>query len=121
MLQNIVAELKLLHSQIEQKFENTFITKTAAKLSTDLRYRKSQHYAAEFIVESFGDMNNDNSFISWLAQKLNYQKCRLQQISKAYLQSQKSKPSRSLPENTQQKIYEFWLLPENSIMSTNRQ
>lgn len=93
MLQNIVAELKLLRSQIEQKFENTFITKTAAKLSTDLRYRKSQHCAA--------------------AEKLNYQKCRLQQISKAYLKSQKSNPSRSLPENTQQKIYEFWLLPEN--------
>ena len=76
-MQNIVAELKLLHSQKTQKFEDTFITKIAAKLTTDLRCRKSQHCAAQFIVEPFGDMTNENSFISWLAQKLNYQKCRL--------------------------------------------
>ena len=67
MMQNIVAELKLLHSQRTQKFEDTFTTKIAAKLSTDLRCRKSQHCAAQFIVESFADMINDNSFISWLA------------------------------------------------------
>ena len=65
-------------------------------------------------------MVNDKSFISWPAQKLNHQKCRLEQVLKAYLQSQKSKSRRSLPDNTQQKIYEFCLLPENSIMSTNR-
>ena len=87
MMQNIVAELKLLHSQRTQKFEDTSITKIAAKLSTDLRCRKSQDCAAQFIVESFGDMINDNSFISWVAEKLNYQKCRLEQILKAYLQS----------------------------------
>ena len=72
IMQNIVAEFKLLHFQRTQKFEDTFITKTAAKLSTDLRCRKSQHCAAQFIIESFGYMINDNSFISWLAQKLNY-------------------------------------------------
>ena len=50
MMQNIVAELKWLHSQRTQKFEDTSITKIAAKLSTDLRCRKSQHCAAQFIV-----------------------------------------------------------------------
>ena len=89
-------------------------------MPTDLRCRKSQHCAAQFIVESFGDMINDNLFISWLRQKLNYQKCRLEQILKGYFQSQKSKSRRSLPDNTQQKNYEFWFLPENSIMITDR-
>ena len=98
-------------------FEDTFVTKTAAKLSTDLRCRNSQHCAAQFIVESFGDMIYDISFISWLAERLNYQKCTLQQILTAYLQSQKSKPRRSLEDNAYQKIYEFWLLPENSTMN----
>ena len=76
MMQNIVAEFKLLLSQRTQKFEDTSITKIAAKLSTDLRCRKSQHCAAQFIVKSSGDMINNNSFISWLAQKMNDQKCR---------------------------------------------
>ena len=51
MMQNIVAELKLLHSQRTQKLDDIFITKIAAKLSTDMRCRKSQQCAAQFIVE----------------------------------------------------------------------
>ena len=51
----------MLHFQRTQKFEDTVITKIAAKLSTDLRYRKSQHCAAQFIVESFGNMINDHT------------------------------------------------------------
>ena len=49
----------------------------------------------------------DNTFISWLAQKLNCQKFKLQHILKGYLQFQKSKPRRSQPDNTQKNIYEF--------------
>ena len=54
----------MLHFQRTQKFEDTVITKIAAKLSTDLRYRKSQHCAAQFIVESFGNINDytENEF-----------------------------------------------------------
>ena len=37
MIQNIVVEFRLLHSQKTQTFEDTFITKMAAKLSTELR------------------------------------------------------------------------------------
>lgn len=36
-IENIVVEFRLLHSQKTQTFEDTFITKMAAKLSTELR------------------------------------------------------------------------------------
>lgn len=36
-IQNIVVEFRLLNSQKTQTFEDTFITKMAAKLSTELR------------------------------------------------------------------------------------
>ena len=36
-IQNIVIEFRLLNSQKTETFEDTFITKMAAKLSTELR------------------------------------------------------------------------------------
>ena len=116
---DILAELNTIHEQQTKCCENTFITKVMEKISGDLKDRFTKHNAAKFLFDSLGDLINDTSFISWLSQRLNYQPCRLQQIIKNYIQSENHKARHSLSANTRQKIYNFWLKPENSITSTD--
>ena len=117
---DILAELSTIHEQGTKCCENTFITKVVEKISADLKGRFAKHNAAKFLVDSLGDLIKDTNFKSWLSQRLNYQPCRLQQIIKNYIQSENYKARHSLSANTHQKIYNFWLKPENSVTSTDR-
>ena len=89
------------------------------KISADSKDRFTKHNAVKFLVESLEDLTNDTYFIPWLSQRLNYQRCRLQQIIKNYILSENHEARHSLSANTHQKIYNFWLKPENSITSTD--
>ena len=117
---DILAVLSTIHEQGTKCCENTFITKVVEKISADLKGRFAKHNAAKFLVDSLGDLIKDTNFKSWLSQGLNYQPCRLQQIIKNYIQSENYKARHSLSANTHQKIYNFWLKPENSVTSTDR-
>ena len=119
-MSNLLKELSEIKQKRNKAFDNTFISKIPAKLTSDLKNRFDKHSAAKFIVESFGEMVNDFTFIAWLAQKLNYKPQRLQGIIKSYQNFNKPIARRSLASNVHQSIYEFWKKPENCITSTDR-
>ena len=90
------------------------------KISADSKDRFTKHNAVKFLVESLEDLTNDTYFIPWLSQRLNYQRCRLQQIIKNYILSEIHKIRHSPFVNTDQKRYNIWSKPENLITSTDR-
>lgn len=116
---DILVELKTIYDLQIKCCENTIITKMMEKISADWKDRYTKHNAVKFLAETLEDLINDTYFISWLSQRLNYQRCILQQIIKNYILSENHEARHSLSANTHQKIYNFWLKPENSITSTD--
>ena len=114
---DILAELNTIHDQRTKCCENTFITKVMENISAYSKDRFIKHNASKCIVESLGDLINHTYFISWLLQRLNCHPWCFQQIIKNYIQSENRKARHSLSANAHQKIYNFWLKPENSVTS----
>ena len=116
---DLMNELEKKGADRDKKHENTFTQVVLKKLECDFKSSTSKHSAAKFLHESFGEMLEDYHFIRWLSKKLDFMRpYKLIAILKNYHADHI--PRNTLPDDVPQKIYDFWLLPENSIQTTDR-
>ena len=118
---NLIDVLKELEDRVQQRdtdYEVLFQTKVLNKLKRDIKCRWSKHSAAQYLILAFDDALIDYNFVRWLAKKLELKPCRLQEILKNCRKD--FVPRHSFSSTSHQKIYDYWLKDENSIISNDR-
>lgn len=78
---------------------------------------KDKSATVEFLLEVFGNMFFENSFLSWLSKRINGRKNCLESLLRSYAKGITNLPRRQLPSDVNKAIYSFWLDPNNSVVS----
>ena len=104
-LEKAILAIKKQQLEYPTKFSGSVVT----QLKRKLRANKSE--AVKYINECFGSMLDDEGFLKWLGNTLDYKPCRLKQL----LQQNKFNKRNSLSPSTYQTICDYWLA--NSITS----
>ena len=103
----------------DEKLEKLFIEKIIMKINNDFTGDSAtKKSAVKFLHDCFGDSIDDCNFIQWLSKKMNYKPIRLFNLLYIFEKLPASKNVR--PFDIHEKIYQFWLHPETSVVSTDR-
>ena len=103
----------------DEKLQKLFIEKIIMKIINDFTGDSAaKKSAVKFLHDCFGDSIDGYNFIRWLPKKMNYKPIRLFNLLKNCEKLPASK--NVLPCDIHEKIYQFWLHPETSLVSTDR-
>ena len=104
----------------DEKLEKLFIEKIIMKINNDFTGDSAAKKSAiKFLHDCFGDSIDEYNFIQWLSKKVNYKPIRL--FFNLLKNCEKLAASKNVrPCDIHQKIYQCWLHPETSVVSTNQ-
>ena len=109
------SRLESVISKITRNIDHSFTLNQCVieKLKLDLKNNKNE--ATSYMQGCFGEMLDDDSFLTWLSSAVGYKPNRLKRILSDKQPNRRN--SAKLPPSCHQEIYNFWL--ENSITSTD--
>ena len=115
---DLVAEMQDKMNLRDEKLEKLFIEKNIMKINNDFTGDSAAKNMAKFFQDCFRDSIDDCNFICWLSKKMNYKPIRFFNLLKNCEKLPASENDR--PCDIHEKIYQFWLYLETSVVSTDR-